>query len=153
MTEDPGLEPILAYLREHSARYSYSALRDQLLQSGYGPAEVDRALAIYQQENPPTPPVQVWPKALQVAAVNVVLALLAIPVMSSARGQAVSLIGIAYSVIFWGELLGGIVLAVRRQSRVWGLALVFGFLLSTGLGLLVLGGICLFFLSQGNSWN
>jgi hypothetical protein len=150
---DPSLDPIFAYLREHSGRYSLSALREQLLQTGYDRAEVDRAIAIYQQENPPTAPLPVWPKALQVVGINIVLGLLVIPAMSSARGEMVSLVGIAFSVIFWGELLGGIVLAVRRQSRVWGLALVFGFLLTIGLAILVGGGLCLFFLSQGNNWH
>ena len=150
---DPNLDPIFAYLREHSGRYSLSALREQLLQTGYDPALVDRAIAIYQQENPPTSPVPVWPKALQVVGINIVLGLLVIPLMASARGNMVSLVGIAFSVIFWGELLGGIVLAVRPKSRVWGLALVFGFLLTIGLGILVVGGLCLFFLGQGNNWH
>jgi hypothetical protein len=144
---DPSLDPILAYLREHSGRYSLSALREQLLQTGYDPAEVDRAIAIYQQESPPTPPVPVWPKALQVMGVNIVVTLLAILALVSASGDAASFIGLLLVVIFWGELLGGIVLAARRQSRVWGLALVFGFLLSIAFGILVLGGLCLFFLS------
>jgi hypothetical protein len=53
---DPSLDPIFDYLREHSGRYSYSALRDQLVESGYDPALVDRALAIYQHENLSTLP-------------------------------------------------------------------------------------------------
>jgi hypothetical protein len=47
---DPSLDPILAYLREHSGRYSLSALREQLLQTGHDQDLVDRAIAIYQHE-------------------------------------------------------------------------------------------------------
>ena len=50
---DPSLDPIFAYLREYSARYSFTALREQLLQNGYEPAEVDRAIAVFQQQKKP----------------------------------------------------------------------------------------------------
>ena len=133
---DPSLDPILSYLREHSGRYSLSALCGQLLQAGYDPAEVDRAIAIYQRKSPLTASLPAWPKVLQVVGINVVLGLLAI---AAARGEMASLVGFAALAIFWGELLGGIVLAVRRQSRVSGLTLVFGFLLTAALVLMLSG--------------
>jgi hypothetical protein len=134
---DPSLDPIFAYLREHSGRYSDSALREQLLENGYTPAEVDRALAIYQQENPPTFTAResVWPKAVLVAAANVLLLLIAI--VSWANKDV--LIGIGC------ELPAGLLLALWPPGRVWGRALVFGFLLSVAAALL-LGGVCALFL-------
>jgi hypothetical protein len=149
---DPNLDPIFAYLREHSGRYSLSALREQLLQTGYDPAEVDRAVAIYQQENPPTPAVPVWPKVLQVVGGNVVLALLAVLAMLPAGGW-IALVGMVYSLIFWGELLGAIVLILERRSRLWGTALLVGFLLSIPIWILVLGGIFYSFIGGMNKWH
>jgi hypothetical protein len=35
---------IEAYLRDHGARYTTEALRRQLIQAGYDPAEIDEAL-------------------------------------------------------------------------------------------------------------
>lgn len=138
----PSLDPILAYLREHSGRYSLSALRDQLVESGYDPAEVDRAIAIRQQESPPTAPLPIWPKALLVVGINAVLIL---------RGSEVSE-SFLFSLIFCGELLGGAVLAIWQKSRVWGLALVFGFLLTIGLGILFVG-LCFLIFAQGSNWH
>lgn len=47
---DRQLEAVLAYLNENSGRYSLEALRRQLLQTGYDPATVDRAVATFQGE-------------------------------------------------------------------------------------------------------
>src|SRR3954452_18527844 len=90
---DPSLDPIFAYLREHSGRYSLSALREQLLQTGYDPAEVDRAVAIYQQEDPPKLSPPVWPKALLVAGANVLLVIFGILALISDYRHMVSLTG------------------------------------------------------------
>jgi hypothetical protein len=134
---DPSLDPVFDYLREHSGRYSYSALRDQLLENGYDPAEVDRALAIYQQENPPkfSARESVWPKAVLVLVANILLLLIAIA--SWANGDV--LIGIGC------ELPAGLLLALWPLGRVWGRALIFGFLLSVAV-VLLLGGVCALFL-------
>jgi hypothetical protein len=132
---DPSLDPLLAYLREHSGHYSLSALREQLVQTGYDPAMVDRAIAIYQ-----APPVPVGPKVLQVLGANAVLALLAILAMFLAGKEMAFIVGIFYSAIFWGELLVAIVLAMERR-RGWGSAILFGFLLSIPIWILVLGGL------------
>jgi hypothetical protein len=139
---DPSLDPILAYLREHSGRYSLSALREQLLRNGYTPADVDRAIVIYQREHPPKAPAQVWPKALLVAGGNILLVLLGILGLAESSGRMADLIGFVPLLVVCGEVLGGIVLLFGPQSRIWGRALLFGFLLTLALGLL-LGGICI----------
>jgi hypothetical protein len=145
---DSNLDPIFDYLREHSGRYSLSALREQLLQTGYDRAEVDRAIAIYQQENPPTFPESVWPKALLVAGGNVLLVIFGILALSSGKGDTIRLIGYVLLLAFGGEILGGIVLLVSPKGRLWGRALLFGFLLTLALAIL-LGGVCFLILSQG----
>jgi hypothetical protein len=143
----PSLDPIFAYLREHSGRYSLSALREQLLQTGYDRALVDRAIAIYQQENPPTFPESVWPKALLVAGGNVLLVILGILALISSKGDTIHLTGYVLLLAFGGEILGGIVLLVSPKGRLWGRALLFGFLLTLALAIL-LGGVCFLILSQ-----
>jgi hypothetical protein len=133
---DPDLDPILAYLREHSGYYSYSDLREQLLGNGYDQAEVDRALAIYQQENPPTVSARepVWPKALLVLVANILLVFT----------------GPVFILIVCGEILGGIVLLFLPEGRVWGRALLFTSLLTVALALLLFG-ICVSLFSR--AWH
>ncbi|HEY4597674.1 MAG TPA: hypothetical protein VIJ02_14845 [Thermoanaerobaculia bacterium] len=141
---DPSLDPIFDYLREHSGRYSLSALREQLLQTGYDPAEVDRALAVFQEQ--PTPPAsrqRVWPWALLVLAINAAIVgcafgLATLPMMN---GDDVIL---APVVVVWAELFGGILLCFPKRMRPLGRALVFGFFLTAGLGVLVLSGVCIY---------
>ncbi len=148
---DPSLDPIFAYLREHSGRYSLSALREHLLQTGHDPAMVDRAIAIYQQENPPAlpAPVPVWPKALMVLAVNAALmAVVAKVLVSGASNDTVSSTGFLLLMIGCGELLGSCVLALWQKSRAWGLALFFGLLLSIPLGILASVGLCAYLYSE-----
>jgi hypothetical protein len=145
---DPSLDPIFSYLREHSGRYSLSALREQLLQTGYDRALVDRAIAIYQQENPPKLPPPVWPKALLVAGANVLLALLEILALIADYRHMVSLTGYVLLLALGGEILGGIVFLFAPKGRLWGRALLFGFLLTLALAIL-LGGVCFLILSQG----
>ena len=60
---DPNLEPLVAYPREHSGRYSLEALREQLVRSGSDPASVEQAIAIYHQERPPQPELPAGSKA------------------------------------------------------------------------------------------
>jgi hypothetical protein len=148
---DSSLEPIFSYLRENSGRYSLAALREQLLQTGYDPAAVDRAIAIHQQEHPPRLPVPVWPKALQVVAVNAALAAIAIGIGASGFNETVmNAFGGFLFLLGCAEFLGGLGLIFPEKTRHWGLALLFGFFLTVGLGILVLGGVCIYFLSQGN---
>jgi len=153
---EPSPDPILDYLREHSGRYSLSALREQLLQSGYDPAAVDRAIAVFQDQQPPPVPRQpVWRKALQITAANAVLIAVAIGIGASGFNETVlSALGFTLFLLGCGELLGGFVLAFPEKTRPWGLGLLFGFFLTVGLGILVLGGVCIYFLSQGDpGWH
>lgn len=144
---DPSLDPIFAYLREHSGRYSYSALREQLLQKGYEPAAVDQAIAICEQESGPEP---VWPKSIPVAAVNSML--IGFTVMNLLwRTFGPGFPGGVVALIVVAEIPVGLVLTLFPASRIWGRALINGFLLSVALGLLVLTGICLFSANQSGS--
>jgi hypothetical protein len=145
---DPSLDPIVAYLREHSGRYSLAVLREQLVRSGYDPARVDEALAVYQSEHPPAGRPHVFPKALLVLVINAVLTLGMIRAQSL-KGDAASLISSFFLLLVGAELVGGIVACFPAKSRSWGLALLLGFALSVALGILALGGFCLYILSQG----
>ncbi len=148
--DDQQIETVFAYLREHSARYSLPALREQLVQSGYDPPVVDEAMAVYQSEHPPVVRPRVFPKALLVVAVNAVLTVGMIRAQSM-KGDAASLLSSFFLLLVGAELVGGIVACFPVKSRSWGLALLLGFALTVALGILALGGFCLYILSQGMS--
>lgn len=148
MSEE-DLEPLLAYLREHSRRYSLEALRDQLLAAGHAPETADRAIAVFQAQSPP-PEKPAWPVALLVALVNFVvpagcIALLA-QIESDMDGPAAFLL-LAPLVLFLAELIGGIVLLATGRRRL-GKGLLFGLVLSIGLGIVAIGVFCLYAYSQ-----
>jgi FtsH-binding integral membrane protein len=145
---DPGLDPILAYLREHAGRYSLPALREQLVRSGYDPARVDEAVALHQQQDPPAPRSRVWPKALLVLGINAVLSLGVIRAQGF-RSDASSVLSSLYMLLVGAELVGGFVACFPAKSRSWGLALLLGFAFTVALGILALGGFCLYILSKG----
>lgn len=139
---DPSLDPILAYLREHSGRYSLEALRGQLLQAGYDLAAVDQAIAAYSTvgDDPPPPGLRVWPWALVLAAFNIVLtAYLGGP--SNQQYWIVGVGGIGLVICFW-ELVLFLVLMVTRGTRPLGRVLLQALGIFAGLGIVVLGGLC-----------
>ena len=151
---DSSLEPILDYLREHSGRNRLATLRGELLEYGYDPATVDRAIAVFRDQPPPPEDRElVWPKALVVLAVNAVLMAVAfewlISGLGGPRDDRLRFIGVLLSIVGCGELLGGAVLTQREKSRAWGRALGCGFLPSVGLGILALGGLCVYLFNQG----
>ena len=145
MTPNDDLDPerqeaILALLREHSKHSSLEELREQILQNGYDPSAVDRAIAVYQEQNPPGPPASVWPKVLLVVAFNaVILALIG----WASKGEYWFI-----SVVIYGFLVGCVELVVflsllaTRETRRWGRVLLQGLGLSAGLALVILGGLC-----------
>lgn len=144
---DPSLDTILAYLREHSARYSLAVLREQLVRSGYEPARVDEAMAVYQSEHPPAVRPRVFPQALLVVVVNAVLAGGMIQAQGAMRSDALGFLSSFFLLLIVVEVVGGIVLSFPAKSRPVGLALLLGFALTIGLGILALGGLCLFLIN------
>jgi len=151
---DSSLETILAYLREHSGLYTLAELRERLLRDGCDPATVDRAIAVFQEQPDPLEDNQlVWPKTLVVMAVNAVLMAVAVEGLISGPGgprdDHLKLIGVLLSIVGGGELLVGIVLTQREESRAWGRALGCAFLPSIGLGILAVCGLCVYLFNQG----
>jgi hypothetical protein len=144
---DPSFDPIFAYLREHSARYSLAVLREQLVQSGYDPAVVDEAMAVYQSEHPPVVRPRVFPQALLVVAVNAVLVGAMIQAQGAMRSDARGFLLSFFFLLVGVEVVGGIVLSFPAKSRPVGLALLLGFALTVALGILAIGGFCLYILS------
>jgi len=143
--DNQQIDPIFAYLREHSGRYSYSALRDQLVENGYDPAEVDRALAIYQQENPPAFAARewVWPRAILVFFANLLLVPATSTLIRGFTGLSLPIL------ILCAEIVGGIALLSSPQGRVWGRALLFGLLITIAIPLLLVG-VCFLLFSAGH---
>jgi hypothetical protein len=137
---DPSLEPILAYLRKNSGRFSEEALRGELVRNGYDPAAVDQAIAVYRQEVPPS---RAWPKTLGVVALDGALLVLVILLIFSGGGSVDDTLLTGLGGLYGLQLLAGIVMSIPATTRRWGLALFLGFLLFVGLSLLILTGICL----------
>jgi len=143
---DPNLARILDYLREHSGRYSLSALREQLLQNGYDAAAVDWALAVFQ--GPPTSPEPrqtAWPWVLTIAAFNAVLAIvLTIRIGGSPSQQQYWIFGPASLVflICLGELFIAFLMLIPRDTRPWIGVLLRGIGLFAGVAVVALGGLC-----------
>lgn len=138
---DPNLDPIFAYLREHSERYSYPALREQLLGSGHDQALVDRAIAIHQHENLRKAQKPVWLKALLLVPFNLLLAFLGPMILmhSNGKGDLTAYAGRAIGLILFLEVPAGLALTLSPGSRAWGRTLVRGFLLTAALVLLLVG--------------
>src|SRR5437764_596067 len=91
---DPNLDPIFDYLREHSGRYSLSALREQLLQTDYDRALVDRAIAVFQEQPTPLAPRQRFrPWVLQIVAFNSVLTIVLTMILSSPSKEQYWIVG------------------------------------------------------------
>lgn len=139
MTE-PAPDPIFAYLREHAGRYRVTALRERLLESGYDPAAVDRAVQVVQAENPPRLRDLVREKTWRVLGINVCLmgAGTALAFAPGVSRDLVEKIAFTVTAILCGELLGGLVLVFPRKRRALGLALLAGSLLSVALGIFFL---------------
>ena len=139
MTE-PGRDPILAYLRQHAGRYRVAALRQRLVQGGYDPAAVDRAVQALQAENPPGLRKLVREKAWRVLRVNAFLVGVGVALSFAPDVDDNVELGIALTLlaVLCGELLGGLALVFPRKRRALGLALLAGFLVSIALGILFL---------------
>src|SRR4051812_36888310 len=141
--DDASLEPILTYLRIHSGRYALEALREQLVQNGYAPDEVERAIRIFLQDEK-SPPPRLWPKSLILGVIDAVLLILVIRLATSSGSSSEGsqwVTGLAF--LYGLQILAGLVLSFPRASRLWGFGLVLGFCLFVGTGLLVLTGSCL----------
>jgi hypothetical protein len=142
---DPSLDPILAYLREHSWRYSLAALREQLLKTGYDPAAVDRAIAAFQEPPvPPAPRQRFRPWVLQIVTFNSVLTIVLTMILSSPSKEQYWIVGpvILAFLVCLVEFFIVILLKIPRETRHLGDVLLQGIGLFAGLAVVVLGGLC-----------
>jgi hypothetical protein len=88
----------------------------------------------------------------EVAAVNILLVLLGFWALISSRTDRSSLVSSVLLLIVGGEILSGIALLFSPKGRVWGRALLFGFLLTVALPLLLVG-ICILTYSLPGEWH
>jgi hypothetical protein len=132
-------DPILAYLREHSERYSLAALRRQLLQTGHNPKDVDLAIDIFQHENAP-PRSPAWPWMALIAVLNTVLTLV-LSGPSSQQYWIVGVTGLAFMICV-AEVVLALVFKIPRDTRYGAGVLLRGVGLFAGLAVLILGGVC-----------
>lgn len=152
---DESLEPLLAYLREHSSRYSLEALASQLIAAGHSPEMADRAVAVFRFEQAQTgkpPDKSAWPIALLVALLNFLLpiGIFALLAADNGRNEALALLFLLPVLLYLGELIGGIVFLSSGSNRRLGKGLLFGLALFVGVSIVAVGGLCLYFLAEAD---
>jgi hypothetical protein len=143
------LDALLAYLRENSSRFPIERLREQILKAGHAPATADFAIGVF-QGRVPAPEAPVWPLAALATVINFVLAgLCALLFSRTDKSLACSALALL-PVIYFGEFVTGIALLSSRDRNQYrrGQALLLGVLLFVGLGVLLLGGAAVHYLSK-----
>ena len=141
------LNALIAYLNENSGLYRLEALRGQMVKAGHAPAEADRAIAVF-QGRAPAPPPPTWPLALGVALVNLALAALGFGLFSRyGLGEAACSALVLVPAVYLAELVAGLILLGSGRDR-WGRGLLLGVLLFFALGLAVLLGFLIHWLSR-----
>lgn len=149
---EENLETMLAYLREHSGRYSLEALRGQLLAAGHSPEDADRAIAEFRAQGPP-PEKPVWRLALLVAAVDLALLGVVVALVLSMPGSSDELLTAVFlglPALYLAQFVTGLVMLFVPAKRLLGRGLLFGVLLFVGVTILAVGGFCLVMLASYN---
>lgn len=143
------LDALLTYLQENSSRFPMERLRDQILKAGHAPATADLAIGVFQGRLPPPEPT-VWPLALIVTLIDFTLAGLCALLFSRAEKSLACSALALLPVIYFGEFLAGIALLSSRDRDQYrrGRALLLGVLLFVALGVLLLGGVAVRYLSK-----
>jgi hypothetical protein len=143
------LDALLTYLQENSGRFPLERLRDRILQAGHPPTTADLAIDVFQGRLPPPEPT-VWPLALIVTAIDFALAGLCALLFSQAEKSLACSALALLPVIYFGEFLAGIALLSSRDRGQYrrGRVLLLGVLLFVAVGLLLLGGVAVRYLSK-----
>jgi hypothetical protein len=141
------LEALLSYLRENSGLYPIEALRTQIVRAGHAPADADRAIAVFQGRAPRLQPA-VWTPALLVTLANSALAFLGYELFSRYGTGKVSCSAVAIIPgLYLTQLFASVILLAGGKER-WGRALLLGLLIFLAVGLLVLFGLLVRWLSR-----
>lgn len=141
------LEALLAYLAENAGRFSIDSLRAQMVKAGHAPAEADRAISVF-QGRAPVPGQPAWTIVLGVALVNLALAASGFGLFSRyGMGQASCSALVLVPAVYLAELFGGLIFLGSGRDR-WGRGLLLGVLLFFALGLAVLLGLLIHWLSR-----
>lgn len=143
------LHALLTYLQENSGRFPVERLRDQILKAGHPAATADLAVGVFQGRLPPPEPT-VWPLALVVTLIDFALAGLCALLFSQARTSFACSALALLPLIYFSEFIAGIALLSSRDPDQYrrGRALLLGVLLFVGLGVLLLVGVTVRYLSK-----
>jgi hypothetical protein len=144
-------EILLPYLRQNGDRYSLDALRRQMATDGHGEEAIEEAIRAWQAETAGRQPI--WKLALGVGLVNVLLtggvALAAVNAFGHALQDEIgTTLLVVLMVALAVEAVGGLILLFMPRHARLGRALLAGFGLYAGLGILSVGGFCLFWAVQ-----
>jgi len=141
------LQALLGYLRENSGLYPVEALRAQMVRAGHAPADADRAIAIFQGRAPRSEE-SIWLPALLVALIDSALAFLCYELFHRYGTGKVACSTVAVIPgLYLTELMASLILFAAGKER-WGRVLLLGLLIFFALGLLVLFGLLVRWLSK-----
>lgn len=134
------LRALLAYLRANAPAFPLAELRAEMVKAGHAPADVERAIAVFEgRARPPEKPA--WPLALAVALADLALAWLWFTLFSRLGTGRVSCAGaVLLPILYLVEIFGGLALLAGGRDR-WGRVLLLGVLLFLIVGLVILSAI------------
>ncbi len=138
--DDKDLKALLAYLRTNAPSFPLAELRAEMAKAGHAPADVERAVAIFEgRARPPEPPA--WPLAIAVALADLALAWLWFTLFRQLGTGRVSCAGaVLLPILYLVEIFGGLALLAGGRDR-WGRVLLLGVLLFLIVGLVILSAI------------
>jgi hypothetical protein len=146
------LRALIAYLGENAPKYPLEVLRAQMIQAGHKPEEAEQAIGVFQGRIPP-PESPAWPGAMAVTAFDFALVALCWALFPRLeKGLACSAVALLPSIPFLEFIAGLLLLGSRdRDQYRRGRALLLGVLSFVGLGLAMLVGFLVHWLSTMGS--
>jgi len=137
---EKDLKALLAYLRDNARAFPLAELRAEMAKAGHAPADVERAIAVFEgRARPPEPPA--WPLAIAVALADLALAWLWLNLFRQFGTGRVSCAGaVLLPILYLVEIFGGLALLAGGRDR-WGRVLLLGVLLFLIAGLVILSAI------------
>lgn len=137
---EKDLRALLAYLRANTPAFPLAELRAEMAKAGHAPADVERAVAVFEgRARPPEKPA--WPLALAVALADLALVWLWFLLFRRLGTGRVSCAGaVLLPILCLVEIFGGLALLAGGRDR-WGRVLLLGILLFLLAGLVILSAI------------
>jgi hypothetical protein len=149
---EKDLRALLTYLKENSSHFPVEVLRGQMVKAGHPPGDAEQAIGVFEGRIAP-PELPAWPGVVWVVVVYFALAgLVSFLFPRLERGAGCSFVALLPGIYFLEFISGLLLLASRdRDQYRRGRALMLGVLAFVALGLAILLGVLVHWLSTLNS--